>query len=125
MKAVLALLALFGLAACSDMCANTEHQTVRSPDGDNAAIVFDRDCGATTGFNTQVSVVVVDQKAADKGNVFIADGGARTASWGGPWAKASWVGHNQLLVRYDDTARIFTQNESVGDSQISFEPVAR
>jgi hypothetical protein len=125
MKAAFALMASFGLAACSDMCANTEHQTAKSPDGRITAILFDRDCGATTGFSTQVSLVGPDEKPAGKGNVFIADQGTDSTTWGGPWAELKWLGPNRLLVRYDATARVFAQNGNVGDVQISFEPLNR
>ena len=49
------------------------------------AVLFDRHCGATTGFTTQVSVVESDKTPFGKGNVFIADGGTKAAKWGGPW----------------------------------------
>jgi hypothetical protein len=46
-------------SACGwdDPCANAIVARVPSPSGANVAIVFERDCGATTRGTTQVSVV--------------------------------------------------------------------
>lgn len=38
-------------------CEETEHLSIPSPNGSLEAIVHERNCGATTPFNTQVSVV--------------------------------------------------------------------
>lgn len=38
-------------------CDETDYRTIASPDGSLEAVVHERDCGATTPFNTQVSVV--------------------------------------------------------------------
>ena len=89
------------------------------------AVLFDRDCGATTGSTTQVSLAENDQTPSDKGNVFIADGGTKAATWGGPWADVSWVGPKHLLIRYDATARVFAQSKTVGDTQVSYQPTRR
>lgn len=125
MKIAFTFLPALTLAACSDICANTPHQTITSPDGAHQVVLFDRDCGATTGFTTQVSVVEPGETADGKGNVFVADGGEKAADWGGPWAEVRWTGPKQLLVRFDRTARVFDQNESMDGVQISFEAVPR
>jgi hypothetical protein len=96
-----------------------------SPDGNGMAVLFDRDCGATTGFSTQVSLVGADERPDGSGNVFVADRGAEGTSWGGPWAELQWLGPGRLLVRYDGSARVFQQNGSLGSVQIRFEPVNR
>jgi hypothetical protein len=45
-----------------------------SPDGQYKAVLFVRDCGATTGFNTQVSLLRSNQHLKNgSGNLFIAD----------------------------------------------------
>jgi hypothetical protein len=63
------------IVSCGDPCGNEVSQTLRSPSGKFDAVVFNRNCGATTGFNTQVSVVPAGTKLpADGGNVFIANG---------------------------------------------------
>ncbi len=39
-------------------CGNEILKEVRSPTGKMKGVVFQRDCGATTGFSTQVSVSI-------------------------------------------------------------------
>lgn len=70
---VTVLAAATSLAACDSACANRVLRELPSPDGSRRAVIFDRDCGATTGFSTQVSVVGADDVPAGTGNVFIAD----------------------------------------------------
>jgi hypothetical protein len=89
------------------------------------AVLFDRDCGATTGFTTQVSIAESGKTPSGKGNVFVADGGTKVARWGGPWADVSWVGPKHLLIRYDAAARIFALNKMIGDIQVSYQPMRR
>src|SRR5947208_16689490 len=63
-------------------------------DGALDAVLFQRDCGATTGFSTQVSVVSLGQQSPDEpASAFVADcdhGAAPSASWGGPPAAMAW-----------------------------------
>jgi hypothetical protein len=44
-------------------CETAIDREVKSPYGDRAAVVFQIDCGATTPFNTQVSIVRGDADA--------------------------------------------------------------
>ncbi|HDP88429.1 MAG TPA: hypothetical protein ENN42_00470 [Thioalkalivibrio sp.] len=51
-------------------CANTEIARVLSPDAAHAAVLFARDCGATTGPSTQVSIVRAQRESSNlPGNV--------------------------------------------------------
>ena len=60
------------LSGCGDTCENVPSQTVASPSGALKAIVFSRNCGATTGFNTQVSVLrAADSLLEEGGNTYI------------------------------------------------------
>ena len=64
------------LTACSaDTCGNQVQQTVTSPSGKLAAIAFSRDCGATTGFSTQVSVLPAGRSLPNEpGNTYVVGG---------------------------------------------------
>jgi hypothetical protein len=56
------------------LCANDIVQEALSPDGTRRAVVFQRDCGATTWFSTQVAIVGASNDLPDRpGNVFVAD----------------------------------------------------
>jgi hypothetical protein len=61
------------LTGCEgDMCGNEISQSIISPSGSYIAYVFSRNCGATTGFNTQVSVLPSTSKPpSDSGNLYI------------------------------------------------------
>ena len=123
---VLASLLTVGLRACSNpLCTNETVKSLRSPDGAHKAILFMRECGATTDFTTQVSVDPGFFQSI--GNAFVADaynGGTRGA-WGGPWAEMAWTAPNQLLVTYDQQARIFDRNSEVHGVTIVYRPVHR
>jgi len=91
-------------------------------------VLFQRDCGATTGFSTQVSVVAKGGMPSDGGNVFSADadhGAAAIGEWGGPWADVRWIGARHLLVRYADKSRIFKQHREVDGVKVTFVRVTR
>lgn len=110
-----AALALGGWAflvhTTADLCGNTVLATVPSPDGTLQAIVFERDCGATTGFSTQVSIVKEGARLSNgPGNAFVADddhGAASAARGRGPDVTAEWRGTDTLVVQYDGRARVF------------------
>jgi len=121
------LVGLF-VAGCSGTCHNTPHQTLPSPHGRFSAVLFSRDCGATTGFSSQVSVTGIGDTQNGGGNAFVADdnhGLAAAASWGGPWTELRWLSAGRLLVRYDARARVFKKEERVSGVSISYEQVPR
>ena len=112
---VLALLAIS--AGCSDdLCSNAVVAQVKSPDGLRTAFLFERDCGATTDFTTQVAVLRAESLPDSAGNVFVADsdhGAAPGAAWGGPPAEIRWVDNSTLEVRYHRNARTFKKVEAI------------
>lgn len=59
----------------SDMCSNTIVNTSTSPNGKWQAVLFDRSCGATTGFSSQISLIRAGKELNNEaGNIYIADG---------------------------------------------------
>jgi hypothetical protein len=116
-------LSLF-LAGCSrDMCADAIVRVVTSPDGAWDAVLFQRDCGATTGFTTQISVLRHGERLAGNGNVFIADadhGRAAAGPWGGPWAEMRWLAADHLQIRHARDARVFTRLGREAQVRISY-----
>jgi hypothetical protein len=115
------------LGGCSDLCANAEVTRVPSPDGTRDAVVFQRDCGASTGFTTQISILGKGEQPGGAGNVFRADdnhGAAVDGAWFGPWAEVTWTGPDRMQVRYADKSRIYTQESEVSGVTISYQRVA-
>jgi hypothetical protein len=123
---LLVLLLSLGLIGCSDpLCTNEIVKSLRSPDGNHEATLLMRECGATTDFTTQVSVNPLFYQFV--GNAFVADaynGGTR-GSWGGPWAEIRWIVPNQLLITYDQQARIFDKMEEVRGVEIIYRSIRR
>jgi hypothetical protein len=108
-KPALALLAAasLALAGCEmALCGNRVLNVARSPDGRHAAVIFRRDCGATTGFSTQVSLAPNEATPDDSGNLLILGDE--------PGLSAQWLGPDRLLISYRRGARLFRQ-ESVRD----------
>lgn len=111
------------LSGCSDVCQNQIVSKVKSPDGLKAAVVFQRDCGATTGFTTQVSILPLGENPERSGNVFVADdnhGAAEIGSWGGPWVSVNWLDASHLQVTYAKGSRVFEKMDDVGEVTVSF-----
>ena len=89
--------------------------------------MFQRDCGATTGFSTQISILAAGEQPAASGNAFSADddhGAARAGKWGGPWAEMKWLSPDHLLVRYATKSRLFERKDEVDGVRISYQIVA-
>ncbi|MBY0551117.1 MAG: hypothetical protein K2W95_27810 [Candidatus Obscuribacterales bacterium] len=82
---VLLLLAYFCIdSLLSDMCGNKVVSEVVSPDGQLKAVIFTRDCGATTDYSTHVSILnASDQLRNDGGNAFAMDEGELDLRWTG------------------------------------------
>lgn len=125
--ASLALLLAWGISsigAAPDMCANEELTVALSPDKKMKAIVFQRDCGATSGFSTQVSLLPASETLKNEGgNVFSADtdhGRAPSGVGGGPELKISWRGNSELHIEHHRNARIFANESAFGNIQISY-----
>jgi hypothetical protein len=99
------------------MCGNDLVARVTSPDQALDAVLFQRDCGATTDFSTQVVVLSAGQQLPDDpASAFVADcdhGAAPRAPWGGPPAAIEWRGTRELVVRYHRTARLFRTTPEV------------
>lgn len=124
----LAIFGLLFLAGCSDDCSNTPVTALKAPDGRHTAIIFQRDCGASTDFSTQVSVLAAGEGMSEGGNAFIADadhGAAATGEWGGPWTEIVWVASDHLVVRYAANSRIFEQDDWVSGVRISYKQANR
>ncbi|HEY3040583.1 MAG TPA: hypothetical protein VGJ66_17730 [Pyrinomonadaceae bacterium] len=120
-----------GGVACLNLaagCGNDLVKEVRSPGGKMKAVVFQRDCGATTGFSTQVSLLSSNESLPNEsGNVFVATtdhGNAPAGAWGGPIVEASWTDDSHLLLRYDKRAGLSKREESLGNVSVRYETFA-
>lgn len=112
------VLGVFALGACGPCyllyqlsggsCGNEIFQEIYSPDNDYKVVVFQRDCGATTGFSTQISILKASQDLSNKGgNIFSMDG---HPDWTDVQVK--WDTDRALLISYSGPYKVFTQKET-------------
>jgi hypothetical protein len=98
-------------SAFSGLCGNEIFQEVYSPDHTYKAVVFQRDCGATTGFSTQVSILGASSKLPnDSGNILSMDG---HPDW--TQVQISWDGNRSVLIKYSDGYEIYSQKTEYRD----------
>ncbi|MFC3552483.1 hypothetical protein ACFOLC_15875 [Lysobacter cavernae] len=116
MKPSWKFIAMFAISAAlsgCDTCSNEVVQTVLSPSGQRKAIVFNRNCGATVGFNTQLSIIPAhDDLPPDSGNTLVLDGTIPL--------RMKWQSDSDLTVLWSGSAKIFEQQRSVGDVSVTY-----
>jgi hypothetical protein len=101
-------------STATGMCENTLVSSLRSPTGVSRAILFERSCGATTDFSTQISVIGEGESVVGGGNVFVAttsDSASIVGEWGGPYAELEWIDDQILLISFDASAEVFLEEE--------------
>lgn len=60
------------IAACAPNCKNNVLQTLDNPQGTKVAVLYTRECGATTGPSTNVSILTRDAIPPERiGNVLV------------------------------------------------------
>jgi len=98
-------------------CQNNVKRHIDSPDGSSSAVVFQRNCGATTREDLQISILKPGETPTDGGNAFIADyGNERTPNASRDSAiKVSWSGPKELLITTTNAVRVFKSEGRVGD----------
>ena len=105
---------LVALHGCDVGCGNEVGSTFESPRGDHIAVVFSRNCGATTGFNTQLSVLARGEATPSQaGNALIADGKLPL--------KVRWTSESELVVTGYQGAKLVKQEKLANGVTISYE----
>jgi hypothetical protein len=103
-------------------CGNTRVSEIVSPDGAMKLVVFERNCGATTDFTTQASLINAGEPLDDEsGNVFIADadhGSAPRAAHGGPQLDVRWLDATTVQLTVDPRARVFHAPNQFDDVKV-------
>lgn len=116
---------LFLYTTADDMCGNKIIKNIELEEDQIKAVVFQRDCGATTGFSTQVSLINNKETLPNEsGNVFIADtdhGIAPKGEGGGPEVQVKVISSNHIRILTHQNARIFKNEPYWNDIIISYE----
>ena len=92
--------------AAESMCAFDVLTTQTAPGGEHDAVVFQVDCGATTGISPQLSVLERGEIPKRAGNVLTLDddfGGSHEKALAHPVITVRWLGPRMLAVAYDTT----------------------
>ena len=101
------------LAGCS-LCGNQIGYEEKSPSGKLKAVAFERDCGATTGFTTQISILPNNQKLPNEpGNLFIADGDLKI--------RIKWEAEDKLVITYPRDAKVGLKRETQSGISVRYE----
>jgi hypothetical protein len=101
----------------SDMCGNDIYQEIYSPNRQYKVVVFQRDCGATTGFSTQVSILGATQELSNvSGNILVVDAHPDDAN-----VQVLWKSVQAVEVTYTDGYEVNYQQEVFTDSSRVFE----
>jgi hypothetical protein len=70
----LMILSVLAFSNSCSLCGNEIQSEVVSPDGKMKAVIFERDCGATTSATTQISILGAhDGLPNEVGNAFVLD----------------------------------------------------
>jgi hypothetical protein len=109
------------LLSCLDPCENRILADSPSPGANKRAVIFERSCGATTGFSWQVTVLdpKEDLPSSSGGNVFIADsdhGAVKEMN-----VTMRWVSRGQLVILYPARARVFKKEAEAKGVSVAYE----
>ena len=111
----LGLLALL-LMACN-LCSNRGAQATYSPDRRFKAVTFTRNCGATTDWNSQVSILRAEESLGNEiGNVF-----AVSASSEAPTVTTVWTSSNTLVIRHKKNEHVFRAETTFRGVAVSYD----
>ena len=124
--AVLAVALSSLLYSCSYfLCDNEIVTQLPSPDEKYKAVVFVRDCGATTTWSTHVSLIRSWSWVGrdDGGNTFVMDAGdgAPEGPGRGPEARVRWISAHEIVIAHHRLAEVFRAEKQVGGVTIRYE----
>jgi hypothetical protein len=124
-----AALYAFYASPLGELCASTVVQTFPSPDQQHDAVLYELNCGATTSFSTQVTLVPHGEVIKDEpGNMFTADDNDHQAPLGpGNVVRVDlrWLAPDSLELAYDPRARIFQRADRIGRVRVLYRRFAQ
>ncbi|MES2568682.1 MAG: hypothetical protein V4710_01355 [Verrucomicrobiota bacterium] len=100
------------LAFFSPGCGNDVLSEIVSPDGAHKAVIFRRDCGATTDYSTQISILPAHKPLPNQsGDVFISDFVT---------VQVTWSSVKSLVISYPADARVYRAAKIFHDVAITY-----
>jgi hypothetical protein len=105
-------------------CGNEIMSELTSPDGAKKLVVFKRDCGATTPFSTQASIIPANARLPNEsGNLFISDtdrGAAPSGPTSGPGLQVIWENSRSVVLSYHPKTRVFKAQDEVSGVRVRY-----
>ena len=120
------LLATLMCTCMNSSCGNQIVTEQLSSDKKHKFVVFVRDCGATTGSYTQVSILRSNEKLRDdeSGNILVLDYfGDHVNEYGGADAKVEWVANRKIIIRFDWKAQAVKRETKFKGIEIIYEEI--
>ena len=100
----------------SGMCGNAIYLNENAPGGRIKAVVFQRDCGATTGLSTQVSILPSGESLPNEsGNTFIVDGYPDDIS-----IELSWISPSELVIHHSAHLETYKKETRIKGVNITY-----
>jgi hypothetical protein len=100
-------------------CGNRIAAEHVSPDARHRVVVFARDCGATTGFSAQVSVLGTDEVMENEaGNAFVVKASGDTPEAINAAVSVTWNGANEVVIHSAGVPR--RAETAVGDVKVLY-----
>ncbi|MEM7792623.1 MAG: hypothetical protein AAF546_14555 [Verrucomicrobiota bacterium] len=113
MKQSLLLILILLLGGCYDLCENTVILEEKNQENGMKAVVFDRNCGATTSLSRQVSILKEEKELPnDAGNIFTSSHYSDV--------QIRWVDSTHLEITRIGTGKDFLMEESLQGIKISY-----
>jgi hypothetical protein len=96
-------------------CETDVRRTISSPNGKKSLVVFGRDCGATTGFNTQLSIAPAGLPFSPENNpAFFVTSGLHDVT-------ARWLGDSTVeIALISGGDKIVRSEPNVGDVKVVY-----
>ncbi|MFT7387850.1 MAG: hypothetical protein ACI8VC_001093 [Candidatus Endobugula sp.] len=101
------------LTGCDSMCGSEQLSSQLSPNGKLKAISYLYDCGATTGFSTQVSILAVGDEITSSGNVITTDGKNRII--------LKWLSDSELLLSNTKGLKVYKRVAELDGINVSYQ----
>jgi hypothetical protein len=115
--AVLLIVPMLSTASCVS-CADDPKYTVVSPSGRRSVTLAVRNCGATTGFTTVVSVSQKRFGIYPVSKVLFAANGELA---GDRWLTLRWASDDELIVRVNNSTELFRQEAPFRGMAVRYE----
>jgi len=107
-------------SSCSSACGNNLVREVPEPGGSFKLAIFERDCGATTGFVTHIALLRKNDSLSNAtvGDIFVADSNHGAAS---PMdVDGHWNSKSGIVITYPSSARVYKRSDHVDDFAVSY-----